>query len=279
MEDVAVGVVVVLGGDRTGFRNVHHDVTVGAIDGDVDYTVDPRRKQTTHAARALLGAREVIAPEILDGARCIVGEGDFLQHDVPSVPDEDVRLHRVPRCAVEAFHDLLDSAVTMVIDVLNRPRTELRIEWCHRHEPVLAVVGVCIPSVVREIAIGVIGEIVRSSFTKATKDKLFGPSFAQATEDKSFDCSIDGGVLVESVGCVGYGAEVVGRCQPVADGVVGVRVVVGMGLRTGCADELGTAVAEPLPRRGERVGRRHDPNECLKVLDAVFKHFIMDYHV
>ena len=177
-----------------------------------------------------------------------------------------MRLRNIPRHAIKAFHDLLDSATTVVVDVLDRARTELRIERRHRYETIFIVVGVCIPPVVRKIAIGVIGEIVRSSFAKVT-------------EDKSFDCSIDGGVLVEIVGGIGCGAEVVGRCQPVADGVVGVRVVVGMGLRTGCADGLETAVAEPLPRRGERVGRRHDPNECLKVLDAVFKHFIMDYHV
>ena len=124
----------------------------------------------------------------------------------------------------------------MVVGVLDCKGTDLRITRRHRDETVLAVVGVCIPSIVREIAVCIVGEIVR----------LVGLA----------DCSIDRGVLVEVVGGVGLQGVERRRRSAVTGRIVGVSEVVGVaaavvGRIIPCAGEFRAAVVEPLASGGE----------------------------
>ena len=79
LDDIAVGIVDVLSGDRAGFRHVAHDVAVVVITGDEEDPIDGYGKKSTDSSRTLLRAGQVIAPEVLTDTRRAVREGDPLE--------------------------------------------------------------------------------------------------------------------------------------------------------------------------------------------------------
>ena len=118
LRDRATKGVVGVGGDDVARRvGVAEDVAVGVGVRDVDHAVALDVEETAHAARALLRAGEVVTPEVFAGTLLAVGEGDSLENNVHVVPDEGVRLMRLPAGVVVAPDYLADTAVPVVIAI------------------------------------------------------------------------------------------------------------------------------------------------------------------
>lgn len=197
LDDVPVGVVYVLCGNRARFRDIAHNVSIVVVARDEELPVDANRDETAHAARAMLRAGEVVAPEVFDRPCRAVRERDPLEDDVAAIVCEGVRLARLPLVVVETFDALHNAAVLVVVGVDHRKVALGRHNRASREHPILRIVGVDEAVVPDEVTVRVV-------------DHLRG---------------IHLGVLVEAVRRIvpRHSVERVGRA--VADGVVGILIL------------------------------------------------------
>ena len=124
-EEIAVGIVDVLRGEVARFGDVGDDVAVVVVAGEMEHAVERDRKQSAHAARALLRAGEVGSPEAFARARRAVCEDDALKNDVAVVPDERVRRVGLPRAIGKLRHDLPRPAVAVIVAGIIRGRATI----------------------------------------------------------------------------------------------------------------------------------------------------------